>query len=263
MPPYILIGFQCRDHHLQGTFLVALRRGNLLHDGLHERLEVIRIILHVIFGNAVPCRRIDDGELELVIIRIQLDEELQDFVIDVIHPLVRPVNLVDDDNGLEFLLQGLAQDVFCLGHGPFKGIHQKKHAVHHIEDALHLPAEIRMARRIDNIDFRSIIENGCILRQNRNAPLTLKVAGIHDAFLYLLVRSEHMALLQHRIHKGRLAVIDMGNDCNIPQIFFRCHLNGSSPQEKARKQPYRYSLPAPKQRHRMYLQLFCDTTILL
>lgn len=50
-------------------------------------------------------------------------------------------------------------------------------------------------------------------------PLALQVAGVHHALRYRLVLTEHTALMQQAVDKRRLAMVNVGNDCNIPDIF--------------------------------------------
>ena len=66
--------------------------------------------------------------------------------------LVRPVDLVDDDDRLQADLQRLAEHELGLRHRAFGGIDQHDGAVHHVEDALDLAAEIGVAGRVDDVD---------------------------------------------------------------------------------------------------------------
>ena len=219
----VVIRFERRDHELQRAFLVAVRRRDLLDDRLHQRLKIVAFVLHLVLRDAVARRRVDDREIKLVIVRVELHEELEHFIIDIIDALVRLVDLVDDDDRLELLLQGFAQDVFRLRHRPFERIDQEQHAVDHVQHALDLAAEVRMARRVDDVDLDAIVHDGCIFRQNRDAALALDVARVHDTLLDLLVRAEDMALLQHRIDERRLAVVDVRDDGDVAEIFIRTH----------------------------------------
>ena len=212
-----------RDHHLQRAVRVAVRSRDLFDDRLHQRLEVRALIFHVVLRDAVAGRRVDDREVELIVIGIEFHEELEDFVVDIVHALVRLIDLIDDDDRLELLLQSLAQDVLRLRHRAFEGIDEQENAVDHVEDTLDLAAEVRMARGVDDVDLDAVVHDGRVLREDRDAALALDIARIHDALSHLLVRAEYMALLQHGIHKRRLAVVDVRNDCDIAELIISRH----------------------------------------
>ena len=115
-------------------------------------------------------------------------------------------------------LQRLAQYVFRLRHGAFIGIYQQQHAVHHGKHPLHFPPEVRMARRVKNVDFRPLMHNGSVFGQDRNAAFPFQIVGIHHAFRHLFVLTENMALFQHCVYQSGFAMIDMGDDGNVPDI---------------------------------------------
>ena len=48
-------------------------------------------------------------------------------------------------------LQRPAEDEAGLGHGALGGVHQQDHAVDHLQDALHLAAEVGMALSLIHI----------------------------------------------------------------------------------------------------------------
>ena len=74
-----------------------------------------------------------------------------------------------------------------------------------------------MARRVDDIDLHIAILNGGVLGQNGDAALPLQVAGVHDPVLDFLVFPESAALLEHLVHEGGLAVVNVGDDGDISQ----------------------------------------------
>ena len=212
-----------RDHHLQRAVRIAVRSRDFLDNRLHQRLEVRAVIVHAVLRNTVASRRVDDREVELIVIVIEFHEELEDLIVDIVHALVRLIDLVDDDNRLQLLLQGLAQDVLRLRHRAFECIDEQENAVDHVEDTLDLAAEVSVARSVDDVDLDAVVHDGRVLREDRDAALALDIARIHDALSHLLVRAEYMALLQHGIHKRRLAVVDVRNDCDIAELIISRH----------------------------------------
>ena len=107
-------------------------------------------------------------------------------------------------------------------HRALKRIHKQEHAVHHLQDALHLAAEVRVTRCVHNVDAAALIVDGRVLGKDGDAALAFQIARIHHALLHLLVRAEHAALAEQAIHKRGLAVINMRDDCNVANVFV-CH----------------------------------------
>ena len=106
-----------------------------------------------------------------------------------------------------------------LGHRALEAVHQQQHAVHHLQHALHLAAEVRVAGGVHNVDLVAHVVHGGVLGQDGDAPLALDVAGVHHAVDGLLVLMVHAALLEHLVDQGRLAVVDVGDDGNVADIF--------------------------------------------
>ena len=220
---HVFVGVQRRHHQLQRAVLVAFRCGNFLYNCIHQRHEVVVVVRHVEFRNAVPRRAVYDGEIKLVVVSAQLHEKLQHFVVNVIHALVGAVDLVDDHDRFQFLFQRFAKHILRLRHRSLEGVHQEQHAVDEIQHALDLAAKIRVARCVDDVDLYILIHDGGMLRENRDAALALDIPRIHHALCDLLVGAEHMALLQHCVHQCRLAVINVRDNRHISEFFVRAH----------------------------------------
>ena len=54
---------------------------------------------------------------------------------------------------------------------------------------------------VDDVDLDAVVLAGAVLGQNRDAALTLDVAGVHDALGHLLVGTESTGLLQHLVDR--------------------------------------------------------------
>ena len=103
-----------------------------------------------------------------------------------------------------------------LWHGSLKGVYQQKNAVYHFEDTLNLAGEVRMAGGIDNVDLYAVVHTGCVLRENGDSALTLECVAVHYSVAYYLILAESSALLKHLIDQRCLAVVNVGDYCNIP-----------------------------------------------
>ncbi len=136
---------------------------------------------------------------------------------------VRAVDFVDNHNDLVPQLQRFLQHKAGLRHGAFRRVYQQQNAVDHFENALHLAAKVGVTRGVYDIDFGVFITNGGVFRQNSNAALPLQISRVHNAIHNRLIFPINTALLQHFVHQGCLTVVNVGNNCNIPNIFLASH----------------------------------------
>ena len=70
-------------------------------------------------------------------------------------------------------------------------------------------------------DLDALVADGHVFGKNRNAALALLVVGVQDALFDLLVFAEHARSLQEAVDKGRLAMVDMGDDGDIANVFLK------------------------------------------
>ena len=75
-----------------------------------------------------------------------------------------------------------------------------------------------MARGVDDVDLDVFVLDGDVLRQDGDASLALLVVGVEHALLYLLVRAEGVRGLQQLVHERGLAVVDVRDDGNVPDV---------------------------------------------
>ena len=120
-------------------------------------------------------------------------------------------------------LQRLLQHEAGLGHGTLGGVHQQDDAVDHLQDPLHLAAEVGVTRGVHHIDLVVLVVDGGILGQDGDAALPLQIAGVHDPIHGGLILTIDTALLQHLVDQGGFAVVNVGDDCNITNFFLICH----------------------------------------
>ena len=81
-----------------------------------------------------------------------------------------------------------------------------------------------MARSVDNIDLHSLICNRDILRQNGDTSLPFEVVVVKDQLSQLLLLSRLTRLIDHPVHQSGLAVIDVGDNSDIPDILHTTNL---------------------------------------
>ena len=215
------------DQHLEGSLHIGLRAGDILQNGVEQGLQVAACHIGLDRGGALPAGAEQHGGVQLLVGGVQIHQKLQHLVNDLIHPLVGAVDLVDHHNDPVAQLQGLGEHEAGLGHGALGGVHQQDDAVDHLQDALHLTAEIGVARSVHNIDLHIAVLDGGILGGDGDATLPLQIVGVHHAVHHGLVLPVHAGLLEHLIHQSGLAMIDVGDNGNVSQLLIS-HIQSSS-----------------------------------
>jgi len=76
-----------------------------------------------------------------------------------------------------------------------------------------------VARGVHNVDLGVTVLDGGVLGQNSDAALTLQIVGVHDTLHGLLILTVYAALLQHLIHQRGLAVVNVGDNGDVSQLF--------------------------------------------
>jgi hypothetical protein len=64
----------------------------------------------------------------------------------------------------------------------------------------------------------ALIRDSGVLREDRDALLALEVVGVHRALFEVSVRCEGVGLSKHGVDEGRLAVVDVRDNCDIAQV---------------------------------------------
>ena len=113
---------------------------------------------------------------------------------------------------------GVREDEARLGHGALGRVNQQQRAVCHLEHALDLAAKVSVARGVDDVDLDALVLDGDVLGQDGDASLALLVVGVKHALLDLLVLAEGVGGLEHLVNQRGLAVVDVGNDCDVSNL---------------------------------------------
>lgn len=177
----VVIRFERGDHDLQAGIRFAFRAWDILQDRIKERVKVLAFIIHVELGDAASCRCIEQREIELVIVRIEFHEELEDLAFDIGNTLIRTVDLIDDDDRLQLVFQRFSQDVLRLRHRSFMSIDEEQYAIDHVQDTFNFAAEVRMPWGVDDIDLHTVMHDRGIFRQDGDAAFTFQWIRVHDA----------------------------------------------------------------------------------
>ena len=205
--------------HLEGGLRVAVRGGDIVQNRLEQGHQIRPRMVGGVAGGALPPGAEQGGGLKLLVGGVQVQQQLQHLVHDLVDALVGAVDLVHHHNDLMAQLQGLGQHKPGLGHGAFRGVHQQDNTVHHFQDALHLAAEVGVARGVHDVDLGVLIVNGGVFGQDGDAPLPLQIVGVHHPVHGGLILPVDAALLQHFVHQSGLSVVHVGDDGDISQLF--------------------------------------------
>jgi hypothetical protein len=73
-----------------------------------------------------------------------------------------------------------------------------------------------VAGRVHDVDLHALPAHRGVLGQDRDPALALERIRVHDPLFDLLVGAKRPRLPQHLIHQSGLAVVDVGDDGEIP-----------------------------------------------
>jgi len=210
-PPQIVRVVDVRDNHLVGS-VADDRGGDVLEDRVEERPQVARFRLGVPRDVSQAARAVEDLELQMMLLGRQRQEEVVNLLLHLGRPRVRTVDLVDEHDRPLPALERLLQDEAGLGQGPLRRVDEQQHALDHREDPLDLRAEVPVAGRVDDVDDDVLVVDRRVLGEDRDAPLLLELARVHDEVVHVLADAEGAALLEQRVDESRLAVVDVRHD---------------------------------------------------
>ena len=217
-PPHVVVPVERGGAELEAVPLVEARRRDRGQEGVEERRERALVVAEGALGDALPGVRVEHRELELVLGGVEVDEQVVHLVQHLGGAGVLAVDLVDHDHGDELRLQRLLEHEACLRQGALGGVHEEQHPVDQGEGALHLAAEVGVARRVHDVDLHVPVVDGRVLRHDRDALLALQVDRVHDPLGHVLVGAEDPRLPQHGVHEGGLAVVDVGDDGDVADV---------------------------------------------
>ena len=143
----------------------------MFDDRLEKRRHVFAVLVDLAHRVAVLGARVDHREIELLVVRFQLDEEIEDHVEHLVRTRILAIDLVDDHDRLGPVLQRLLQHESRLRLRAVVRVHHEQHAVDHLHDPLDLAAEIGVAGGIHDVDVVAVPVEGGVLRADRD-PLS-------------------------------------------------------------------------------------------
>jgi len=97
-------------------------------------------------------RGVDDREVELLVGGSHRGQQIEDLVHHGMRTLLGAIDLVHDDQRTQTVRERLADHEARLGHHPLDRVDEQQHRIHQAEHAFHFAAEIRVARRVDEVN---------------------------------------------------------------------------------------------------------------
>ena len=208
---------------LQRALELDGRRRHVIDDGFEQRLHVA-VALGGIRGRiALQRGGVDHGKVELLVARAEPVEEIERLIEHPLRARAVAIDLVDDHERREAVLERLARDETSLRHRAVDCVDEQQHAVDHRQHALDLAAEVRVPRRVDDVDAPVVPADRGVLGENRDAALFLEVVRVHRALGYDRARIERVGLTQQLIDERGLAVIHVRDDRDVSQPFLGQH----------------------------------------
>ena len=207
------------DKHLAGAFN-DLGCGNVVEDGVEEGIDVVGGLLPIVRHPTLLGRTEDGHEVELFLGGTKVIHEVEHLVLGNVWCAVGFIDLIDHDDGLQSDLDSFLQYEARLWHRTLKGIDEQEAAVGHIEHTLHLATKIRVSWGVDDVDFCALVIDGNVLRENGDAALTLQLVVVEHEVVGNLVLAEKVTGIEHFIDQGRLAVVNVCDNCNITYVLF-------------------------------------------
>ena len=184
---------RCMRNHLKSVVVSMVCLGVILliaPSGLAQEENTLRVIevtgSGAISGNNIASAREQAISSSLVsavasacLDLMPLNEQIENFINDVIRPGIGTVSLVNDDDRFEFMFQCLGQNKAGLGHRAFEGVNDEQDAVGHLQDAFDFAAEVSVAGGVNDIDFiffavRVGVLDSAVFAQDGNSALTLQ-----------------------------------------------------------------------------------------
>ena len=189
-------------------------------------------------GSSVDARPfaghcIDNRKVDLVVVGVEVEEQLVDLVHDLGDTSVGPVHLVDHQDHRQVERQRFAQHEAGLGQRPFGRVDQQQNAVDHGEGPLDLTTEVRVSRRVQDVDLDVAAAHGGVLGQDGDAALSLEVHRVHHPVHFLGVVGERAGLTQHGVYQRGLAMIDVGDDGDVAEVGTAGHEAGQATDQLA------------------------------
>jgi len=195
-------------------------------NGFKKRAEVFGSVTHLGVCHAGLGIGVEDGKLNVLIPRIEVDKQVIDFIDDRFDARIAAVDLVDDQDDGRFFSRVFFTTKRVCGSGPSLASTSSKAPSTRLRLRSTSPPKSACPGVSTMLILTSRYQTAVFFGHDGNAPLPLKGHGIHHPLGDLLVFPEGAALFQHAVKKGCLAVVYVRDDGDIAKVLFShdCHV---------------------------------------
>ena len=215
----IVVVVQLRNLQLQRRVRITARRRRVFQNGFEQHAHIGFRAIFFQACKAAQTGSVHNREVQLLVGRAQCVEQFEGLVNDPAGAGGRFVDFVNHDNGFQTECKGFLGHEAGLRHRAFLRVHQQHHTVHHAQHAFHFAAEVGMSRGVHDVDVATVVFDGSVFGQNGDAAFFFKVVAVHHALVHLLVFAEGAGLAQELVHQRGFAVVHVGDDGNVADIF--------------------------------------------
>ena len=89
---------ECGNKHLELTVTIDQGRREMINDGSEQGLQIYSLFVHPMYRPTLAPGGVQERRVKLLVVRVQLHQQPQDFVVDLGRAGVLAVDLVDDDH---------------------------------------------------------------------------------------------------------------------------------------------------------------------
>ena len=220
----VVVPIDVGNEHAEVAFFDGGGR-DAFYDGLEKIHHVFARAIDFAVSEAHLCRCVKEGGVELIFVSFEIEEEFEHLVVHPVWARRIAVDFVDHTDRLQALIECLAEHPTSLSLWAANGIGQQKHAIDHFHHTFHLGAEVGVTWGVHDVNsvFFLVLRvdplHGEILRLNGDALFTLKVHRVHGAFFNFLILAVSATLCEQAVHESGLAVVNVGNDSDVTDVF--------------------------------------------
>ena len=209
-------GVEVAHERLERRALVERGRGDVVDDGLEQLGEVPRGAPCVRRRPALTGARVEDGEGDLVLVGVEVQEELLDLVDDLCRPRVGPVDLVDDEHDGQALSRAsCARTNRVWGSGPSAASTRRITASTMASPRSTSPPKsawpgVSMMLIVRSCQLTAVFLARMVMPFSRSRSPESMTRSVSSSWA-----RERAGLAQHFVHQRGLAVVDVGDDRDV------------------------------------------------
>ncbi len=203
------------DQHLERGGEVGLGRRDLLQDGLEELAHVVPWGVHVLEGPALARHGVEDREVELLVRGAEVGHQVEGEVDDLFGPGVWRSILLMTTMGLRPSSMALRSTKRVWGIGPSTASTSSRQPSTMPSTRSTSPPKSVWPGVSTMLILTPSYSTAVFLARMVMPRSRSRTFDVHGALGYLLPVAELEGLLEHAVHEGGLAVVDVRDDGNI------------------------------------------------